>query len=142
MACSLPRFSSARAFSVPARCFSSRRFSPPARPAGTQAARAGRPRLRQPPCSWAGRRNHSACLCDSASNPARGLDAVTPGSGGPGLTNDWENDKAAWQTECSGNSGIQTNKASLLTLEKLLRNLPRLGGCTQRVHPGAHPIKD
>ena len=27
-----------------------------------------------------------------------------------------------------------------LTLEKLLRNLPRLGGYTHRVRPGAHPI--
>src|SRR6185503_17172026 len=27
-----------------------------------------------------------------------------------------------------------------LTLEKLLRNLPRLGGYTQWVRPGAHPV--
>ena len=29
-----------------------------------------------------------------------------------------------------------------LTLEKLLRNLPRLGGYTQRVRPGTHPVRD
>ena len=47
---------------------------------------------------------------------------------------------ATWQFRCSGNSRIQTDKISLLTLEKLLQNLPRLGGCTQRVRPGAHPV--
>src|SRR6185437_4541887 len=35
------------------------------------------PRLRQRPYSGAGRRYHSACLRDSASDPARGLGAVT-----------------------------------------------------------------
>jgi len=34
------------------------------------------PRLRQRLCLGAGRRNHSACLCNSASDPAWGLDAV------------------------------------------------------------------
>ena len=38
--------------------------------------------------------------------------------------------------------GIQADELKIisLTLEKLLRNLPRLGGYTQRVHPGAHPV--
>src|SRR6185503_11308372 len=35
------------------------------------------PRLRQRPCSGAGRRYHSACLLESASDPARGLGAAT-----------------------------------------------------------------
>ena len=41
-----------------------------------------------------------------------------------------------------GYPGIQADELKIisLTLEKLLRNLPRLGGCTQRVRPGAHPI--
>ena len=33
-------------------------------------------RLCQPPCSGVGRRYHSACLRDSASDPARGLGAA------------------------------------------------------------------
>ena len=38
--------------------------------------------------------------------------------------------------------GIQADELKIisLTLEKLLRNLPRLGGKTQRVFPGAHPV--
>ena len=39
-------------------------------------------------------------------------------------------------------SDRQELKIISLTLEKLLRNLPRLGGYTQRVHPGAHPVLD
>ena len=41
-----------------------------------------------------------------------------------------------------GYPGIQADKLKIifLTLEKLLRNLPRLGGYTQRVRPGAHPV--
>jgi len=35
------------------------------------------PRFRQRPCSGAGCRNYSACLRDSASDPARGLGAAT-----------------------------------------------------------------
>ena len=41
-----------------------------------------------------------------------------------------------------GYPGIQADELKIisLTLEKLLRNLPRLGGYTQRVRPGAHPV--
>ena len=41
-----------------------------------------------------------------------------------------------------GYPGIQADELKIisLTLEKLLRNLPRLGGYTQRVCPGAHPV--
>ena len=39
-------------------------------------------------------------------------------------------------------SDRQELKIISLTLEKLLRNFPRLGGYTQRVRPGAHPILD
>ena len=40
--------------------------------------------------------------------------------------------------------GIQADELKIisLTLEKLLQNLPRLGGYTQRVRPGAHPVLD
>ena len=43
-----------------------------------------------------------------------------------------------------GYAGIQADKLKIisLTLEKLLRNLPKVGGYTQRVRPGAHPILD
>ena len=37
-------------------------------------------------------------------------------------------------------SDRQELKIISLTLEKLLRNLPRLGGYTQRVRPGAHLV--
>ena len=83
--------------------------------------------------------------CVSATPPATllvGLDTVTSELSGLGLSNNRENDKATWRTGCLGNSGIQAIEASLLTLEKLLRNLPRLGGCTQRVRPGAHAVED
>ena len=41
-----------------------------------------------------------------------------------------------------GYPGIQADELKIisLTLEKLLRNLPRLGGYTQRVRLGAHPV--
>ena len=41
-----------------------------------------------------------------------------------------------------GYPGIQADELKIisLTLEKLLRNLPRLGGYTQRVCPVAHPV--
>ena len=41
-----------------------------------------------------------------------------------------------------GYPGIQADELKIisLTLEKLLQNLPRLGGYTQRVRPGAHPV--
>ena len=41
-----------------------------------------------------------------------------------------------------GYPGIQADDLKIisLTLEKFLRNLPRLGGYTQRVRPGAHPV--
>ena len=39
-------------------------------------------------------------------------------------------------------SDRQELKIISLTLENLLRNLPRLGGYTQRVRPGAHPVLD
>ena len=39
-------------------------------------------------------------------------------------------------------SDRQELKIISLTLEKLLRNIPRLGGYTQRVRPGAHPGPD
>ena len=41
-----------------------------------------------------------------------------------------------------GYPGIQADELKIisLTLEKFLRNLPRLGGYTQRVRPGAHPV--
>ena len=39
-------------------------------------------------------------------------------------------------------SDRQELKIISLTLEKLLRNLPRLGGYTQRVRPGVHPVED
>ena len=49
--------------------------------------------------------------------------------------------------QCNKNIGwtlkhtdIQELKIISLTLEKLLRNFPRLGGYTQRVRPGAHPV--
>ena len=43
-----------------------------------------------------------------------------------------------------GYPGIQADELKIisLTLEKLLRNLPRLGGYTQRVRPGAYPVQD
>ena len=41
-----------------------------------------------------------------------------------------------------GYPGIQADELKIisLTLEKHLQNLPRLGGYTQRVRPGAHPV--
>ena len=41
-----------------------------------------------------------------------------------------------------GYVGIQVDELKIisLTLEKLLRNIPRLGGYTQQVRPGAHPV--
>ena len=41
-----------------------------------------------------------------------------------------------------GYPGIQADELKIisLTLEKLLRNLPRLGGYTQRVRLGTHPV--
>ena len=41
-----------------------------------------------------------------------------------------------------GYPSIQVDELKIisLTLEKLLRNLPRLGGYTQRVRPRAHPV--
>ena len=41
-----------------------------------------------------------------------------------------------------GYLGIQADALKIisLTLKKLLRKLPRLGGYTQRVRPGAHPV--
>ena len=45
-------------------------------------------------------------------------------------------------TTLIGYAGIQADELKIisLTLEKLLRNIPRLGGYTQWVRPGAHPI--
>ena len=42
-----------------------------------------------------------------------------------------------------GYPGIQADELKIisLTLKKLLRNLLRLGGYTQRVRPGAHPVR-
>ena len=41
-----------------------------------------------------------------------------------------------------GYPGIQADELKIisLTLKKLLQNLPRVGGYTQRLRPGAHPI--
>ena len=41
-----------------------------------------------------------------------------------------------------GYPGIQADELKIisLTLEKLLRNIPRLGGYTQWVRPGAQPV--
>ena len=95
--------------------------------------------------SGPGRRNHSERLSDSnqdfrVKEPSRThMLWLSRGSQGLISSGDRCNENDGWMFR---HSDWQELKISSLTLEMLLRNFPMLGGYTQRVRPGAHPVLD